>query len=80
MNTGSSLSGRMDCRWPVFLESTYELCKMHHNRPLEFKPGISAMFLLARLAWIIFPHARTFLQAGGLKARPDARMNIRRYS
>lgn len=50
-----------------FLELTYELGRMHHNRRLEFKPGISAMFLLVRLAWAIFPHARAFLEAGGPK-------------
>jgi hypothetical protein len=39
-----------DGMWePYFLELTYKLGKMHHNTPLEFKPGISAMFLLVRL-------------------------------
>jgi hypothetical protein len=47
-----------------FLELTYELGRMHHNRPPELKLGVSVMFLLVRLAWAIFPHAGAFLGAG----------------
>jgi hypothetical protein len=59
---------RKDGLWVArFLELTYELGRMHHNRPPELKPGVSAMFLLVRLAWAIFPHARACLEAGGPK-------------
>lgn len=56
---------RKDNKWVVhFLEMTYSLGSMYHNRPVEIAAGVSIEFLLMRFAWAIFPLVKTFMEAG----------------
>ena len=47
-----------------FLRPTYEFREEYHNMPVTINPGVSTQFLLARLAWAIFPFAKRFLVSG----------------
>ena len=60
--------------WTVhFFHSTKTLGGKYHNRPLQqLSPEVSSVFLLTRLAWTIFPHARDFMEAG-----PERRIKVR---
>ena len=47
-----------------FLRPTYEFGKEYHNMSVTLNPGVSTQFLLARLAWAIFPLVKQFLVSG----------------
>lgn len=45
-------------------EDAVEAVHLYHNVPLQFLEGLKMEFLLARLAWTVFPHLEIFLSAG----------------
>jgi len=50
--------------WTIhFLEKTFDLGRMYHNRPVEVV-GVSPEFLLTRFAWAIFPLIKPFMEQG----------------
>ncbi|KAJ9634235.1 hypothetical protein H2199_009065 [Coniosporium tulheliwenetii] len=52
-------------RWVAhFLETTYELGRMYHNRPVEMAAGVAPEFVLARFAWSVFPLVKAFMEHG----------------
>ncbi|KAJ9652510.1 hypothetical protein H2201_009217, partial [Coniosporium apollinis] len=52
-------------RWVAhFLETTYELGRMYHNRPVEMAAGVAPEFVLARFAWLVFPLVKAFMEHG----------------
>ena len=52
-------------RWVAhFLETTYELGRIYHNRPINVTAGVAPEFLLARFAWSIFPLIKGFMEHG----------------
>lgn len=52
-------------RWVAhFMEHTTNYASEHHNRPLPIPVTIAPQFLLARLAWTIFPRVKNFLESG----------------
>jgi hypothetical protein len=56
---------RKSSRWTVhFLERTYDLGRMYHNRPIEVMAGVSPEFILTRFAWAIFPIVKAFMEHG----------------
>lgn len=56
---------RKSGRWTVhFLEKTYDLGQMYHNRPIEVTEGVSPEFILTRFAWAIFPLVKAFMEHG----------------
>ena len=51
--------------WTIhFLRPTYEYGEEYHNMRVTINPGVSTQFLLARLAWAIFPLVKQFLVSG----------------
>ncbi|KAH0537309.1 hypothetical protein FGG08_005899 [Glutinoglossum americanum] len=62
---GKFVLARKSNSWTVhFLEKTYDLGRMYHNRPIEVKAGVSPEFILTRFAWAIFPLVRAFMEQG----------------
>lgn len=56
---------RKSGRWTVhFLEKTYDLGRMYHNRPIEVVEGVSPEFILTRFAWAVFPLVKAFMEHG----------------
>ncbi|KAL9616337.1 MAG: hypothetical protein Q9160_008780 [Pyrenula sp. 1 TL-2023] len=50
--------------WTVhFLEKTYDLGPMYHNRPIEVA-SVPTEFILTRFAWAIFPLVKPFMEQG----------------
>ena len=47
-----------------FLRPTYEFGDEYHNMSVTINPGVSTQFLLARLAWAVFPLVKQFLVSG----------------
>ena len=47
-----------------FLEPTYDLGQLYHNRPVEIPRGVRTEFILARFAWAIFPLVKRFVEHG----------------
>ena len=47
-----------------FLRPTYEFGDEYHNMSVTINPGVSTQFILARLAWAIFPLVKQFLVSG----------------
>ncbi|MCJ1396625.1 hypothetical protein MMC18_009516 [Xylographa bjoerkii] len=47
-----------------FLETTYELGALYHNRPVEVMGGVAPEFILARYAWAILPLVKPFMEQG----------------
>lgn len=45
-------------------EETAEAVQLYHNVPLQFLEGVKMEFLLARMAWTLFPYLEIFLSAG----------------
>lgn len=61
-------------RWTVhFLEKTYDLGRMYHNRPAEVV-GVSPEFILTRFAWAIFPLVKAFMEQG-----PERAVKVREH-
>ncbi|KAM0800620.1 hypothetical protein BDR22DRAFT_775894, partial [Usnea florida] len=47
-----------------FLRPTYEFGEEYHSKSVTINSGVSTQFLLARLAWAVFPLAKQFLVSG----------------
>lgn len=47
-----------------FLRPTYDVGKQYHNMIVTINAGVSTPFLLARLAWEVFPLVKQFLVSG----------------
>lgn len=45
-------------------EQTEEAVHLYHNVPLQFLEGVKGEFLLARMAWTVFPYLEIFLSSG----------------
>lgn len=66
---------RKSGRWTVhFLEKTYDLGRMYHNRPIDIA-GFSPEFVLTRFAWAIFPFVKAFMEQG-----PERLVKVREQS
>ena len=53
-------------KWvPHFFQETDDLGPLYHNQAIDMAEEISAPFLLARLAWAIFPMLGGFMNSGG---------------
>jgi hypothetical protein len=63
-------------RWTIhFLEKTYDLGRIYHNRPIEIAGGVSPEFILTRFAWALFPLVKAFMEQG-----PERAVKVREQS
>lgn len=44
-----------------FLDATYQLGAMHHNRSPSMSPSVHQAFVFARVAWAVLPRLKNFL-------------------
>lgn len=64
-DNGTFVFTRKRAAWvPHFLIPTSNLGAEHHNTTVEIPPSVHPAFLLARLAWSIFPGIQNFLTRG----------------
>lgn len=46
------------------MEVTAHYGSQQHDRPVKLPQNVAPQFLLARFAWVLFPHIKNFLEAG----------------